>query len=162
MRRQGSRSGFSLIEVVLAMGLLAVGILTVLGLFGQLSKEAQKASDTGAGILAAESVLNRTVHEILDDTGPVSRADFFGNDSPPAAPIQGTITANRTVMTYEITYRTVQNTAGGGLGAALPENRTKQVDITMWWWTENADSHRAGYGFLRTSATKLVNEQQET
>ena len=141
------------------MGLLGVGILTVLGLFGQLTRNAQKATDTGAGILAAESVLNRTVSEILRDVGPVSRADFFANDS--TTPIQGTITANRTVMTYEIDYRTVQDTGGGALGSALPENRTKLVELTMWWWTENPDSQRAGYGFLRTTASKFVNEQTE-
>jgi prepilin-type N-terminal cleavage/methylation domain-containing protein len=155
------KAGFSLIEVIIAMGLLGVGILTVLGLFGQLTRDAQKATATGAGVLAAESVLNRTVSEILSDVGPISRADFFANDSPPSAPIQGTITANRTIMTYEITYRTVQDTAGGGLGAGLPENRTKHVELNMWWWTDNPDSHRAGYGFLRTSASKLVNEQTE-
>jgi prepilin-type N-terminal cleavage/methylation domain-containing protein len=155
------KSGFSLVEVIIAMGLLGVGILTVIGLFGQMTKDAQKATDTGAGVLAAESVLNRTISEILRDAGPVTRADFFDLDSPPEAPIQGTITANRTIMTYEITYRTLQDTGGVALGSALPENRTKVVELTMWWWTDGPDSSRAGYGFLRTSASKMVNEQTE-
>lgn len=149
-------------EVMISMGLLAVGILTVIGLFGQLAKDAQKASDTGAGVLAAESVLNRTINEILNDVGPVSRAAFFASDSPPASPIQGTITANRTVMTYEITYRTVADTSGTPLGSVLPENRSKLVELTLWWWIDNPDSARAGYGSLRTSASKLVNEQTES
>lgn len=154
-------SGFSLIEVIFALGLLGVGILTVIALFGQLARDAQKATDVGAGVLAAESVLNKTVHDILNDMGPITRADFFANNSPPNDPIQGTITANKTIMTYEITYRTVQDSSGAVLGAALPENTTKLVELTMWWWTDNPDAHRAGYGFLRTSASRLVNEQTE-
>lgn len=161
MKERSVRQGFSLLEVVVSVGILAVGILTIIALFTQLLRASQKSSDSSLGVLAAESVLNKTISDILNDTGVVSRTDFWNGNSPPDSPIEGSLKAGQTLMTYRITYQTLVDTAGDELGDDLPENRVKKVDIILWWGTDDPSETRVGYGQLSTSASRIINEQDE-
>lgn len=156
-----SEKAFSLLEVVIAVGILAVGILTVIALFTQLLRSSHKASDSSLAVAAAESFLNQTISNIFNDTEIVSKTDFWNDNAPPADPIERTVNPGGKVMTYRITYQTVNDTAGDPLGDDLPENRSKKVDIVLWWFTDDPAKARPGYGYLRVSASRLINEQEE-
>ncbi|MEW6280963.1 MAG: hypothetical protein AB1758_20285 [Candidatus Eremiobacterota bacterium] len=154
-----ARQAFSLAELMVSVGIVAVGILMVIGIFIGLLHQSQRSADRSAGTVVASSMLNQEIYQILNNTHPtVTKADFFDLDSPPEPPLQGTVNLNGTVFTYTVRYQTVDDNTGSPLGDGLNNARVKRTDVTVWWWTDTADTARKGYGYLRTQLTRLVNE----
>ncbi len=58
-RQEASSDAFSLVEVVIALGIFAVGIAVVLRLFTGISDAARLTGETEAGIRAVETLLGR-------------------------------------------------------------------------------------------------------
>ncbi len=157
--------GFTMVELLVCVALIGSGILFTLALFTGLIRSSQKSADRATGALMANTILTREINQILAGTHPtITTASFFSNDSPPQPPIQGTVVVNNTIYTYEIGYQTMTDSGGTPMGttSGLTTNRTKRVNITVWWWVQNANEQREGYGYLRTHLTRLVNESTET
>lgn len=146
--------GFSLVELMISIGILATSLLLVVGIFMTVTRASQKSLDLTAGTIIAESVLSRELYSIMgDDT---TRAGFFAANDPSVPIVQGTERLNQTVFTYLIYANTVM---GGEVG-----NRVKKVDTVVWWWNEGGSSVagvRPGYGFLRSEVSRLVNENSK-
>lgn len=158
------RRGFTLAELILSAGLITLAILMAVGIFTALLRSSQKSADRSSGSVVAGSVLQEEIYSIFDGTHPTTTKNaFFGTDSPPGAPLLGTVTLNNTVFTYRIYHTTLQDVSGGGgsVGDLMGNNRVKRANITVWWWTSGSTQQRTGYGFLRSSLTKLINERQE-
>lgn len=135
--------------------------LAVVALLLQLIRGTEKQSNLAAGSVLAEEVMTERLQVIFDNAEPgLSKNDFFDNNSPPDSPLEGTVALGQTTFTYRMNYQTVNNTGGNPVGgSAANTNRLKRVDITVWWWTDDPDNPRAGQGYLRTSATRFVNEK---
>lgn len=148
--------GFSLIELVISMAVLASVGLLVMATLARMLKPGQKAADLSTGVVVAQSVMEEEVHAILSGTGTMSKIDFWTNDSPPSSPITGNITVGGTDYSYRMDYRTVRDeTTGDPLGGTELEKQAKKVDITVWWWNATAEETREGYGQLQTRTTQL-------
>lgn len=155
--------GFSLAELMVALGMIAAMSLVVFALFLQLVKGAEKQTHLAAGVVLAEELMTERLQVIFNDAEPgLTKDDFFSTDSPPNAPLQGTMALGTTTYTYEMNYETVTNTFGDEVGGdPAANNRLKRVDITIWWWTGDPEEARQGYGLLRAGSSRFVNEQMD-
>lgn len=157
----GKRSwAFSIAEVIVALGVFSGVFLVVVALFTQLMRSHQKEADLTAGTLLAEAVLTERLQKIFANLEPgLTKEQFFSEGSPPLSPLEGTVLLNKAVFTYRISHSTITAAGGGEIGGPpARNNRLKKLDVVVWWWGEQATDARGGYGYLRTEATRLVNE----
>ena len=123
MKDNLEKEGFSLIELMLAVSIIATSLLLFIGVFFAMFKSSQKGVDLTAGTVVAESVLAQYLYDRQEMSGglPLNLVDNVGS------PITGTTTLNKTIFTYEITC---QDTGTGNL---------KKIDVVVWWW-QNTDT----------------------
>jgi uncharacterized protein (TIGR02598 family) len=76
----GSTRGFSLIEVVLALAVVAVGLVTIIGLFPQGLNSARRAMDDSLSAMVAQDVLAARRVSIQD--GKAAIGIVAATDSP--------------------------------------------------------------------------------
>lgn len=151
--------GFSLAEVVVCLGILALALVVSVTLFLSMFRSAEKSSHNVSGVMVAETVMTQVLHDIFLGLRPgLTKADFFANNSPPSPPLSGSLVLSNTEYQYEMDYATVTSTTGTDLGAGLSGNRLKVVTVTCWWWGPTAASQRAGQGRLSVQIRRLVNE----
>lgn len=155
--------GFSVAELVVCLGLLAIMSLAIVALILQLLRGSDKESHLAAGNVLAEQIMTERLQAIFSDSVPgLTKDQFFDTDSPPAAPLEGIVVLGTTEFTYQMSYQTIFNTGGVPVGGDVADtNRLKRVDIKVWWWTDDPDNPRAGHGYLRTTATRFVNEKMD-
>jgi len=147
--------GFSLAEVILCLGILAVALVMTVNLFLSVQRGGDKNRHTATGTLVAETVLNQFLHDVYQGVHPtLTKATFFSAD----ASLSGSLALSSTEYFYQIDYQTVVSTAGTELGAGLGGNRLKAVQVTCWWWGAGPTSQRSGQGKLSVQLRKLVNE----
>jgi len=138
-------------ELLVAIGILATCLVMVVGVFLTVTRASQKSLDLTAGTIVAQSILSRELYGIMSNQA--SRKTFFDQDYQTEPLVRGTERLNQTAFTYLLYANTVLN---GDTG-----NRVKKVDAVVWWCDEEAASApgtKAGYGFLRSEVTRLVNE----
>lgn len=149
------RRGFSLLELLVATGILSTALLLMIGVFLSAMRGNQKAVDLTAGAVVAESVLTQIIYETSSD--PARKADFFDSvyDADTGSPYtSGVLTLNRTPFNYVLYAPTVLNP-----GPYDPDgNKLKRLEVVVWWWQDSSQSARAGYGQLRTDLVRLVNQ----
>lgn len=147
--------GFGLAEVILALGLLAVAIMSIMGLSISALRTDSKAMETSAGRLIADQVVKRLGDQLRADT--TIRGDFLSGEFVGPPWDKGTITNNHTVFNYQVFASTVRDAAGKPLGWEAEGNRLKKVDVEVWW-TDETDRARQGYGRLEVRTTQLISE----
>ena len=83
------RAGFSLIEVIAAVVIFAVGMISVLGLYGPLTKSVAAVSETDAAARVADAVRSRLRQlpfdravALVQDSSVVARKDADGAYNP--------------------------------------------------------------------------------
>lgn len=154
-----NRHAFSLLELVLSLGLLASALVVLVTLFIQLFHSGDKAGHTASGVRVAETVLNQQLHAVFHDSHPLyTLAAFWANDGT----VDGVLRIAATDYSYQLDFATVVTGAGGSsLGASLADNRLKAVHVKVWWWGASADSTRTGQGRLTVELRRLVNENDE-
>lgn len=57
--------GFSLIELLVALGILATTLVMVVGVFLTVTRATQKSLDLTAGTVVAQSILSREIYEAM-------------------------------------------------------------------------------------------------
>ncbi|MEW6283149.1 MAG: hypothetical protein AB1758_31345 [Candidatus Eremiobacterota bacterium] len=150
IRRKGW--AFSLLEVLAAIGVVAVGMLALISVLCVGLKSDNKSLTTMTAVRLADRQLERSLARALTDS-PGSRKDAFWSDefSYPARPLDtGQERVGSDTFHFAVYAESVP-----GLGGATPENRVKKVDVYVWWWGEGT---RQGYGRLQTHTCRLVNE----
>ncbi|MBQ7568515.1 type II secretion system protein [bacterium] len=153
-------TGFTLMELLLAISIIATVMLYLIGIFTTGLRANRKAVDLTAGTLVAESVISQELYGILSD--PDKSSSFFSHVYGSTTPcVQGTTTLSSTKFTYKMFVNDVS-------GFNDANNKMKKVDVQVWWWNnENADansqaaSFRQGYGVVSVGLTRLVNEQSK-
>jgi type II secretory pathway pseudopilin PulG len=150
--------GFSLAEVILSLGILAMAFVALMNLTGSAVKVSSKSENLAVATDLAEKEMTSALQKVLADEPPGSSEEFWENDWTEQPWREGTVKVNRMEFSYAIHAKTLQDTEGGELGESTPNNRVKKVDISVWWMTEEPGEGRTGYGELSVEATRLLNE----
>jgi len=144
-----SKPGFTLAEVILAIGLVAVVILTVVGLTLAAIRSNTKAAVLGQATQVSDTLLKETIYGVENDLPPGTRASFWAAAGPWIPPKR--VTMGGTEYEYNISVNPVG-------GFATP-NRLAKVELHLFWWDSAAQGgEREGYGRLELHVARLVHE----
>ena len=143
---------FTLLEIMISLGILLTSVLIMMALFTRVFGWAQKTADTTPGVLAADGLISRHLYEDL--SSDASRRALFdgvqaGLYASPAALHAGT-TTNPTGTRFDYTLRAVYL---GDIGNS-PGNRLARVDAEVVWSPNPSN----GPGKLRVQLSRIVNE----
>ncbi len=162
MRSSGHRwRGFTLAEVLLAIGLIAVALLALIGHSTLLMGAAQKSDDTSVAAAVARSHLDRLASQVALDQPSGQRQRVWAQTSS-TAPF---VTVNERVGSTEyqvevfvsdiVNARTGFPLGTGPTGAENPKTRLKQIEAVVTWW-DSKTQDRPGYGKLEHRAARLL------
>lgn len=138
MGRRPGRRGFSLLELIISIGIIGTSLILVVGIFTVLVSGSQKASDLTSGSVVADGLLSQTIYQVL--AVPDRRNDFFRPlYATPTVFRGGTYQLNSTVYFYKIYCTDVTALRGlrwaptdiYGLGGS--ETYLKRFDVVVWW-----------------------------
>lgn len=149
------RAGYSLAEVILATGTIAVCILTIVGLILALSGSSRKSVDGSAAQMAANQIMTKLIYQAQSN-----EHDYFW-DTPNWNPYKtGVWTMNRTEFAYTLDAQAVTNTTGQnvGTGTGMTKNRLKVVTLHLTWHGSDS-ANRANYGKHNTDLGRIVREE---
>lgn len=132
-----ARRGLTVLETVVALGLLACLIVFLGGLFVQLIGTSNKAGDSTVGLQLAQSLLDETVRagQFPPAVGPQSRL-LYAHDAAVAQEFM-----------YQVTSSATQVTPG--------KAPIYYVDVQVWW-NGPAGQARHGQGRLEARLGRLV------
>lgn len=140
-RSYNTRLGLSLIEVILALGLLAGVALVIIGVFLSLFQATTKNKDQGTAELLMESILERTTA-----TGPPNwGVPSTGTRLPAPQP------GDQTDFFYQVDTRLLSDGSTPG--------ELWKVTVTVAWWSQEdrpLRESRVGYGNTQVSGTRSV------
>ena len=139
---EAGRRAFSVAEIILALAMISVAVLTLLGLSLRSLQSSRKVLDTSSGQLVAEQVLERLVYEAERN----STALIWTSISTPYQ--QDTVTMGQTVFNVTVYVTDVA-------GFVAPK-RLRKLDSTVIW--QDAPQGKAGQGRLKIEATRLLHE----
>src|SRR5579883_982743 len=86
------QGGFSIMELVVAVGIMATAVLLIIGIFFTLFHVSEKSVDKVAGFTIAESLLVQEAYQLCGD--PVGANTFWSKDPPPSPVSAGTYQVN--------------------------------------------------------------------
>ena len=131
------RRAFTVLETVLALGLLSVILIFLGALFIRLIGTSDKAGDTSAGLELADSLLQQSIqNQLFDPPASDRKVRLYTHDAAAATEFVYRITSQATVMT-----------AG--------QKPIYYMDVHVWWDIP-AGSTRQGQGRLETHLSRLV------
>lgn len=143
------RRAFTLIEVMFASGVAAIGLLTLLGALLSVKRAGLKTAESERAAALADQLIERTVRE-------VARRD---NDAFWAAPDDSSWKAGQDGdFHYEIKSAQILARSGGALGMSTgaSDNNLRRITVKVWWWSDQA-ANRQGYGQLQVNSSRLIN-----
>lgn len=152
-----SQRAFSLPELLLAIALFAVAILSIVALSLSVLRTDRKTVDTGVAHSVARQVLLRSLEQVRTDQPGGSKVNFWNNNYVTQPFLKGKQNSNGTDFEYSIYAETVVSTSASPVGGAVTGNRLKKVDVIVWWWNSDRAT-RTGYGKLQISTSRLVSE----
>lgn len=131
------RRAFSLLETVLALGLLAMMMVTLGGLFLRLLGSSDKSGDTSAGLQLADSILEQAIRAKDFDPPPLDgKISIYTHDAGAPQEFSYRLTSTATVVT-----------------AGQPAIYYMDVHV---WWNQPRGSNRLGQGRLEAGVSRLV------
>jgi type II secretory pathway pseudopilin PulG len=152
----GQTKGFSMVELVFAIAVIATSLLLFVGIFFTMFRATQKGVDLTAGTVVAESKLASFLYNVQEhsespyDTRFPNGLDSLKDDG--SVVDSGGEDLNRVKFSYEIRSWKVST------DPALVNLR--KVEITTWWWGDNNNptvvQNKAGYGKLSVVISRLV------
>ena len=158
MKQSSRLKAFTLGEVLVALGLIAVAILAVLALSISVARTSQEGEDQSVGGLVATQLMDSLIDRLRGDASGVLRKKFLDKDHTSTAFEKGSVENNGTKYDYEIFAETVTKTDGNPIGEGMAM-RLKKVDVVVSWW-DAKDTERQGYGKLQFYQTRLVGEAE--
>lgn len=126
-------AGLTMAELVLALGLLATILISVVGLFMSLLGSSAKSSNQTVGHYFAQQKLEEAVLKgNFNEDG--SETDIYSMDA-----------ANKTHFAYRVRATAISHYAGdvGYRGGYY-------VQVSVYWWNGELNEARAGQGLLHT------------
>lgn len=152
MKTSDRGPAFSLVEVVLALGLLSVVILALSLLSLSIIRSGTESGDRTTAAAVAESLLSQTLQKAKNDTN-------FWTQNLHAPYLEASATIGGQKYDYVITAETVRDTSGTPLGSELAQNVLKRVTISLTWF-DTRSKDRQGYGKLSYELTRIVVEEK--
>jgi type II secretory pathway pseudopilin PulG len=145
------RSAFTLAEVLLALALVTIVLLSVVGLALNAMSAMSKSVDVSAGLNVAEQEIERLAYDA--ENAPTAAFWTFSNQVNTYSTGQVVVGASRfSTATY------VTDVADSGGNFVVAGKRLKQVKAVVVWSDAGADGKKAGKGTLRATAARLVHE----
>jgi len=134
------REGFSLLELIISIGIVAVALLVVATVFISVLKSGAKNTDLETGTLVAQSQLNQVIFNVVNLNGytNTTRANVFSN---PTTIVTSTVALNNQVYSYNVTTQPIP------LDLVHNNNLLAVFTVQVWW--SSATGERQGQG--RTS-----------
>lgn len=153
--RPGKVYGFSLAEILIGMGMLAVLLLTILLLTASALQGDQKVEARNIGAEVCQSQLEFLQRSVSDPADPL-REEFWTTANGAFVPNGQAVTVSSggTEFAVNFTVLTLQGSSGGPVGG--DGNRLRQVEATATWW--NGEKGKPGYGQLLVRRTLLFRE----
>ena len=128
IKNQKPQQAFTLIEILLAIGILALGITAVLFLFTIGARSHKRAVDRTRAALLAQTVLNQIKADLLAPRLP-ERYNIDEDDPVPIPPIQNARSAEFPEFYYTVTFDPL-----------LPDARFYKVRVQVRWGEESAEA----------------------
>lgn len=121
-----------MVEIVLAVGILGIALLTALNVSSIALKHHRQNINSANAAQVAETVLNRALSAVANDLPGGTSAAFWAGSFPypSTAYATGTYQMGREEFNYAIYGVDVP---GVGDPAADPPNVLRQVDVYVWW-----------------------------
>jgi type II secretory pathway pseudopilin PulG len=149
-RLRKNQTGFTLAEIILAMGILVISILSVAAIsFSALSSN-QKSSDTQTGTLLARQILESQSQQALANPA----APFWTQNSITTAYMTDTQQIGRTPFDVRVFVTDIDVPADGDLSTSVPY-KLKRMEVVVNWW-DSQNSQRKGYGKLEARIARLL------
>ncbi|MBS2035832.1 hypothetical protein JST97_12660 [bacterium] len=131
-------------EILLAVMLTAVLVVSVMVVLTQLMAGAQKSNDLAGGAVVAERILNELVNQP-------------GTAAPPTA--KGVLVTGETGdRVTEYHYATDSKVVDD----SSPVGKSYLVTVDVWWEVPSKDASRANVGKLSTRLSRLVYRSEAT
>ena len=158
--------GLSIAELLVASGLLAMVLVTVMTLFGQLIKNTEKNALLAAGAVFADGVIDRfsaLAQKNLDSKA--NPALYEGFDTPPLSVVggdcvlenaEGLLNVERDGKDGATKYLYSVNAQ---LLPAVKNGQLWKVDVEVRWWqdkTDNPAQAHAGMGNMNVKRSAIV------
>lgn len=149
--------GFSFVEMVLAVGLLAITILTLAFLSLTIIRSTTKSNDRISATAVCNTILDKTIKKGQNDPS------FWSGDWSSTPYDTGKQKFGKIEYKYDVWAETVVDVHGNAIGAKFtgpgqpPDNRLKLVRAKVSWFDTDGTT-RQGYGKLEEMVTRLVNE----
>lgn len=124
------RGGFSLLELLLALGTLAVTLLLVVALGISVAGRSQQTLETPVGMIAAESILNQFVYDVQANS--TNQAAWFSKPTT-VNYATDTLVIDRVPFTYQVDLEHLP-TGGVSLGNT---NRLMKITVKVSWQMGN-------------------------
>ena len=140
--------GFTLLEIIIALGLLLLAILTVCALSLSTLTSHQKASDTATGQLVASQVLDQEIQGALNNT----TAALWGQNSLTTIYETQTVKSGVTSFVASVYVSNVTLAADPNTGIAA---QLKRVEVAVNWW-DSQNTANQGYGKLEARAYRMI------
>jgi prepilin-type N-terminal cleavage/methylation domain-containing protein len=140
--------GFSLLELMLSVGLLAVVLLFVIASFTSLLRGGRKSAD----LTAANFIADALIQKMQADSNFLQSAlsgTIYGAEQG-----QRQKDLNNVVYDYSVTADQIQVSSS-------PLQNLYQVNVEVWWWGNQAQK-KLGYGKLYTRLTRIFYESQSS
>ena len=158
------RRGLSLAEVLLALLVVVLLVLTLAGMSFSMLRSNQKSTDRSVGYLAAQQILARELYQVQDNQPPGSRAAFWSGNWTTTPWRTGQEVVNRVPFQFAIYAVTLQDVVSGQpLGnepaVGFLNNRVKKIDIRVEW-SQSPDGTRGGSGRLSSTSTRCLSESE--
>lgn len=145
------KTGFSLVELVLALGLLAIVILALGLLSLTIIRSETESGDRTAAAAVADSLLSQTVRLARKD-------ENFWKQSSHSPYVESSTVVGGQTYEYVVEAETITDASGTPLGGSLPHNVLKRMTIRLTWF-DTKSKDRQGYGKLSYELTRIVIEE---
>lgn len=136
--------GLTIGELVIATGLLAMMVVTVMVFFGRMLDSTTKSALVSQATFFAEAVIEREVYQLQDSAGsltPVYLQDWISH----------TDEANKTKFVYRV--------ESIPLDAGTPMGRNYSILVEVRWWTDDAQGeskNRQGFGKMHIKRNRVI------
>lgn len=141
------RRGLTIGELVIATGLLALMVVTVMVLFGQMLESTTKNALMSQGSFFAEAVIEREIYRLADTAGAIAPATYAQDW------ISVNDDTNQTRFLYRVESTRVDLIPGQDMGNSFA------IEVEVRWWQDNMDGpaqNRRGYGKMYLKRSRVV------
>ena len=151
MGLNNSRQAFTLAEVVLGLGLVALAFFALLSVCALGTRFNQQNMVYIKAVQVADSELSKTIAGVLYDVPAGSKLAYWGNPVTgpnkafPSSPLR---TGIATVGADELHYA-IYATTLAGVGGVAADNIVSRLDAYVWWKDKD-------HGSKLTSCTRLM------